>query len=261
MKAENVKQIITSLRSTLYTSNKTYSDDYSNTPRPFYNFLIMIEGAAYFQISPEKSILAEAGDIIWLPKGSTFHVEWRGTHASWHVVHFDLSSAFNPFLNRITSPQKLNYPTPLHLLEDFQRLSVEKNPYLILSTFYRIFAYLFPLIERKSNPQQKIIQPALTYLEAHYREKIYIKELASMCLLSRSKFQLLFKQITNKTPIAYKNVLLIQALQKTLVFESNKSLETLSFEYGFDSTVYMCRLFKKIVGKTPTEYRTKQSLL
>lgn len=261
MKPENVKQIITSLRSTLYISNKTYSDNYSNTPRPFYNFLIMLEGSAYFQISPEKSILAKAGEVIWLPKGSTFHVEWRGANASWHVVHFDLSSSFNPFLNRNTYPQKLDHPNTSILLKDFQDLSIETNPYLILSTFYRIFAHLFPLIERNKNPQQKIIQPALTHLETHYKEKIYLNDLASMCLLSRSKFQLLFKQITNMTPIAYKNLLLIQALQQTLVLEPNKSLETLAFEYGFESTVYMCRLFKKLVGKTPTEYRLKQSLL
>lgn len=261
MKEENVKQIITSLRSTLYTSDKTYSDDFSHTPRPFYNFLIMLEGSAYFQIAPEKSILAEAGDVIWLPKGSTFHVEWRGTPVSWHVVHFDLSSFYNPFLNRNTYPQKLNCQNSFYLLKDFQDLSIEKNPYLILSTFYHIFAYLFPLIERKSNPQQKIIQPALNYLDTHYKEKIYINDLASMCLLSRSKFQILFKQITNMTPISYKNLLLIQALQQTLVLEPNTSLDELAVEYGFESTVYMCRLFKKLVGKTPTEYRLKQSLL
>ena len=261
MKIENVKQIITSLRSTLYTSNKTYSDNYYHSPRPFYNFLIMIEGTALFQVTPEKSILAESGDIIWLPKGSTFHVEWRGTPASWHVVHFDLSFSFNPFLNRITYPQKLNYPNPFNLLKDFQYLSIEKNPYLVLSTFYRIFAYLFPLIERKRDPQQKIIRPALNHLETHYKEKIYIKELASMCLLSRSKFQSLFKEITNMTPITYKNVLLIQALQQSLLLEPDKSLEELAFEYGFESTVYMCRLFKNLTGNTPTEYRNKQSLL
>lgn len=260
MRAENVKQIITSLRSTLYTSEKTYSDDYSNTPRPFYNFLIMLEGTACFQLSAEKSILAQAGDIIWLPKGSTFFVEWRRS-ARWHVVHFDFSASFNPFLNRITYPQKLNYQNVFDLLKDFQDLTIEKNSLLILSIFYRIFAHLYPLIERTKNPQQKIIQPALTYLETHYKEKVYIQDLASICLLSRSKFQSLFKQITNMSPIAYKNLLWIQALQQTLVLEPNKSLDELAFEYSFESTVYMCRLFKKLVGKTPTEYRTKQSLL
>ena len=261
MKSENVKQIITSLRSTLYTSNKTYSDNYYNSPRPFYNFLIMIEGTAHFQVSPEKEILAEPGDIIWLPKGSTFHVEWRGSCASWHVLHFDLSFAFNPFLNKDSYPQKLNYPSAFTLLKDFQALSIEKNPYLILSTFYRIFAYLFPLIEKTRAPQQKVIQPAINYLATHYKEKIYINELASMCLLSRSKFQYLFKEITNMTPITYKNVLLIQALQQTLLLEPDKSLEELAFEYRFESIVYMCRLFKNLTGHTPTEYRKKQSLL
>ena len=261
MKIENINQIVTYLRSTLYVSKKTYIDDFSNYPRPFYNFLLMLEGEAFFKISSEKTISAKPGDIIWLPKGSTFYVEWRGSNASWHVIHFDFSYSFNPFLNRITNPQKLNFSQPLSLLKDFQLLSTENNPYLILSAFYRVFGNLFSLIEMRKNPQQKLIRPALNYLELHYKEKIYIKDLAAMCLLCRSKFQYLFKNITNMTPIAYKNVLIIQALQRNLILEPEKSLEDFVFEYGFDSTTYMCRLFKKITGKTPTEYRKNESSL
>ena len=205
MKTENIKQIITYLRSTLYVSKKTYYDDFSNYPRPFYNFLIMLEGEAFFRISPEKTITAKSSDIIWLPKGSTFYVEWRGSNASWYVIHFDFSYSFNPFINRITTPQKLAFPQPLNLLKDFQLLSNEKNPYLIMSTFYHVFGNLFSLIELKKDSQQKLIRPALNYLELHYKEKIYIEDLAAMCLMCRSKFQYLFKTITNMTPIAYKN--------------------------------------------------------
>lgn len=261
MKTENVKQIITSLRSTLYVSQKTYSNNFTNSPRPFYNFLLMLEGEAHFLIAHDKSILVKAGDLIWLPKGSTFHVEWRGTPASWHVIHFDFSASFNPFLNRITDPQILKHPHPFKLLKYFQILSYEKNPYLILSTFYQVFAELFPLITTRRNLRQKIILPALDYLELHYKEKIYTKKLASLCLLSRTKFQSIFKEITNMTPIAYKNLLLIQALQQALLLERDKSLEELAAEYCFNSMVYMCRLFKKTTGKTPTEYRNGNSFL
>lgn len=221
----------------------------------------MLEGEAYFQIFPEKSILIKPGDLIWIPKGSTFRVEWRGTPASWYAIHFDFSPSFNPFLNRITGLQILNYPTPFGLLKDFQLLSIEKNPYLILSTFYRVFANLFPLIASHKDSRQKIIRPALDYLNLHFKEKIYIKKLAAMCLLSRSQFQELFKKITGLTPIAYKNLLLIQALQQALLFEQDKSLEELAVEYCFNSMVYMCRLFKKSTGKTPTEYRKNSSPL
>lgn len=261
MKTENVKQIITALRSTLYVTQKNYSDNFTNCPRPFYNFLLMLEGEACFRISPDKSILIKSGNLIWIPKGSTFHVEWRGMPARWYAIHFDFSPSFNPFLNRIMGLQILNHPDPFSMLNDFQLLSEEKNPYLILSVFYRVFANLFPLIAGHNDSNLKIIRPAVNYLNLHFKGKIYIEKLANMCLLSRSKFQELFKKITGLSPIAYKNQLLVQSLQQALLFEQDKSLEELSDEYGFNSMVYMCRLFKKSTGKTPTEYRKKSSLL
>jgi YesN/AraC family two-component response regulator len=182
-------------------------------------------------------------------------VEWKGARASWHVIHFDFSFPFNPFLNKTSRPQILQVENAFLLLKDFQLLTNEKNPHLILSLFYRIFGNLYGRIKYEDEPKQTIIQPALDYLENHYKEKIYTDKLARLCLLSRSKFQSLFKEITKTSPIAYKNSLLIQSLQQALILDEKKSLETLSVEFGFDSTVYLCKLFKKLTGKTPTEYR------
>ena len=40
-----------------------------------------------------------------------------------------------------------------------------------------------------------------------------------------------------------------------LLFDKNKSIEEISNEFGFDSPIYFRRVFKKLTGKTPTEYR------
>lgn len=252
------------MRSTLYTSRKNYNDDFTSYPRPFYNFLLMLEGEAEFKISAGKSITVKSGELIWIPKGSTFFARWRVSEsgiARWYAIHFDFSSPFNPFLNKVTEPQILNFENPLSILNDFNALSNETNPYLILSVFYRVFAKIFPLIAVRSDSRQKIIRPALDYIELHYKEKLYTKCLASACLLSRSKFQYVFKRIMNMTPIEYKNLLLIQSLQQALLLERDKTLEEISAEYCFNSTAYMCILFKKATGKTPTEYRKTNSLL
>ena len=262
MNAENVKQIISYLRSTHYFSSKTYSDNYLNSPRLFYNFLLMLEGEARFQINSENVIVLKRGELIWLPKGSTFFVEWIGSSASWYVLHFDFSFSFNPFSKTKTFVQRLDYPTPLDLLPDFQALTNETNPYFTISTFYRMFGKLFPLIHtEKISELQLIIQPALNYIETHYKEKIYVKDLAAICTLSSSRFYYLFKEIVGLSPIDYKNRLLIQNLQQELLMNQNKSLDTLAIEYGFESTVYLCRLFKKITGITPTEARKNNTLM
>jgi len=91
MHIENVKQILTSLRSTRYLTQKTYRFNCTNAPRPFYNFLIMLEGEARFQLNEQECITAQKGDLIWIPKRSTYFVDWMGSPTSWYVIHFDFS--------------------------------------------------------------------------------------------------------------------------------------------------------------------------
>lgn len=262
MHAENIKQIITSLRSTLYLTQKNYSDNYTHTPRPFYNFLIMLEGEARFQINEQKCVVAHKGDLIWIPKRSTFFVDWIGSPASWYVLHFDFSFRFNPFFNKLSQVQKLNFGDARVMLPDFERLTTERNPYFIVSTFYRIFAQVFPLITlQEVSERQYVIQPAVNHLEVHYREKVPVEKLASLCLLSLSRFQHLFKEIMGMSPIAYKNQVLIQHVQQALLINPEQSLESIANEFGFESTIYLCRLYKKITGMTPSESRKSDTLI
>lgn len=262
MYIENVKQIITSLRSTRYFTETNYSDNFTNVPRPFYNFLIMLSGEARFYIGNEKCIIARKGDLIWIPKRSTFFVEWIGSPACWHIVHFDFSFPFNPFANKISKVHKLNFENTNLLLPDFERLTTEGNPYLILSIFYKIFAQLYPLIPTKEISEQRYtIQPAIDYLEVHYKEKIPVDKLAALCLLSVSRFQHLFKEYMGMSPITYKNQILIQHVQQALLINAEQSLENIANEFGFESTIYLCRLYKKITGMTPSESRKSNTLI
>jgi YesN/AraC family two-component response regulator len=71
---------------------------------------------------------------------------------------------------------------------------------------------------------------------------------------------LLYKQQTGYSPIAYKNRLAIQNASHALLLENN-SVEAVSEEYGFESPIYFRRLFKKILGTTPTAYRKQAKLM
>lgn len=262
MHVENVKQIIPYLRSTRYITQKNYSDNFNTVPRPFYNFFIMLEGEAHFYLSDKKVLIANAGDVIWIPKRSTFFVEWLGEPASWHVLHFDFSFSFNPFFNHLSQVQKLDFDDANALLPDFEALVNEKNPHLILSIFYKIFAQLSPLISLKEvSEQQYAIQPAINYLEVHYKEKIRVEKLASLCLLSVSRFQGLFKEIMGVSPIVYKNQILIQHVQQALLINKKQTLECIATEFGFESSIYMCRLYKQITGMTPSESRNADTFI
>ena len=257
MTTENIRQIITFLTAAEYVYKKTYYNDYTNAPRPTYNFLIMREGCANLVIDGEDFKI-EKNDVVWIPKNSKYSVEWKGSPVLFSVLHFDFSASFDPFFYQKTNIQHLDFADTKSLLEDFSFLKDNGiETYMSISVFYRIFAHLYPLLQKHDyeRKQQQSIQPALEYIQAHYREKIQIQTLSELCYLSQSRFEHLFKKIMGVTPITYKNTILIQHIQQTLISDKALSVQAIADLYNFESTVYLCRLFKHLTGITPSQYR------
>ncbi len=263
MTIENIKQIIPFIRLEKYTYNNNYHNDYTHAPRPTYNFLIMQEGMANVFLD-DTVFKIEKNDVIWIPKNAKYSVEWIGEPVSFFVLHFSLSASFDPFLPFRTVIQKLAFNNIELLLQDFLSLKeIGINNYSGLSIFYRIFSFLYPLIEKEkfTHAQQQVIQPALDYINAHYFEKIQVKLLAELCFISPSRFEHLFKNIMGVSPITYKNDVLIQHVQQKLISDKSIPIQAIADLYGFDSTVYFCRLFKQATGLTPSQYRKANILI
>ena len=92
------------------------------------------------------------------------------------------------------------------------------------------------------------------YLSENYTAKI---SLDSLCFLFRSNKTTIcrdFKREYGTTVLGYVNAMRIKEA-KRLISESEISVTEISAALGFDSVHYFCRLFRKSVGKTPTEYR------
>ena len=96
----------------------------------------------------------------------------------------------------------------------------------------------------------------LAYVDAHFTEKLVLDDLAFLFNTNRSAFCKSFKAFTGKTLVNYvadkKLESFIEILSKT-----NLSLSEISQRLGFESNAYLCRFFKKRMGKTPKEYRAE----
>ena len=100
------------------------------------------------------------------------------------------------------------------------------------------------------------IAKGIAYLENDLKSKLTIKELAQMCHVSESTFRRLFKQYTGKSPIEYRVEQRVEYAKKLLNTKTMTTLEV-SIETGFDDPAYFCRVFKKYVGITTSEYLRK----
>ena len=269
MTHENIKQIITFLIAEECIFQKTHSNDYTNSPRPTYNFLVMQEGKAQLVIDNQPFSISE-NEVVWIPKNSKYAVEWIGSPVRFSVLHFDFASSYDPFFQRQSAIQILDFNGANGtnnidgIVKDFAYLKEHGiEHYLSLSVFYRIFAQLYPLIKQsdKQDNLRKIIKPAIDYIETHYREKFPIKTLSDLCFLSSSRFEHLFKKIMGVSPVNYKNNLVVQHIQRELITDQNVSVQALAERYSFESTVYFCRLFKTATGLTPSQYRKRNRLI
>ena len=88
----------------------------------------------------------------------------------------------------------------------------------------------------------------------HFDEDVNLQSLADGCNMSISHFMREFKRVTGTSPKKHQQTLRINNAKQLLSSTSLTVAEVASL-CGFSDPLYFSRLFKKVVGLSPTEYR------
>jgi AraC-like DNA-binding protein len=250
-----------------YSSNKNFSCDYSTSPRPCHNLAFMLEGEGTI-ISDGVTLQIKKGDILYIPQNSLYVSNWKAEpNCIFHSLHFNFSSRRNPFYDKKIPVQLLpnnEFDELYKYVQIIQQYQYSKNlnSFLFLSAFYYLCGTLLSKAKINENGLQKSnIAPALLYLENNSTQPCTVEQLAQLCYLSPSRLFYLFKKQMGCTPITYKNKITIQKIAQELILHKDKSIAHIAREYGFESTIYFTRLFKKITGKTPSQFRKDETLM
>lgn len=100
------------------------------------------------------------------------------------------------------------------------------------------------------------IQPALQYIEDHFRESLSIKMLAEMCDYSVRQFERIFKIHFNTTPQQF--IIKRRILEACDQIRDRKiELSQLSTDLGFYDQSSFTKQFRKHMGLTPLQYKKK----
>ncbi len=102
--------------------------------------------------------------------------------------------------------------------------------------------------------QTERINVIYNYTLQHFRTQIYIKEIAALVNLTTNSFCRYFKSCTRKSYTQFVAELRIGHACK-LLSEGNKSIKEICYESGFNYFTHFNRLFKKLKGVQPNEYR------
>lgn len=100
----------------------------------------------------------------------------------------------------------------------------------------------------------ELLKQVLSYMEANYSRKIYIKELAEIAHMSESQFCRFFKKLVRKTPVEYINSYRVQKAAE-LLRQSDRLMLDIALEVGFENPSYFIKRFREHMRCTPAEYR------
>ena len=100
----------------------------------------------------------------------------------------------------------------------------------------------------------KLLKPALIYIESHPKEKITLSKMAALCSISSSYFSKLFAKEKLGNLSDYVNHIKIEHA-KQLLLSTDWTIRTISENLGFDDSGYFIKVFKRETNKTPLEYR------
>lgn len=198
----------------------------------------------------------------------------------WHVQFSEmLSNLAEPEGGNPISPADLNRQHIIHLsVSDAERVQMmmenmrlEQNEHefafqqvkqdylnLILIAIYRARMNQFAILHGKENSRHEITATAQKFIEDNLTEHIDFSDYARIHNISHGYFRAIFKSATGLPPVEYLNRLrIIRAIE--YLKDDSLTMSDVSAAVGIYDANYFSRLFRKIIGYSPREFRNQAS--
>lgn len=103
-----------------------------------------------------------------------------------------------------------------------------------------------------------LVKQAAAYIDEHYFEDLTLSSLAGRFHVESSYFSRLFRQETGENVMLYIADTRIRHARE-YICEGKKSLTEIAFLTGYDDYTYFNRVFRKMTGMSPREYKNRYS--
>ena len=231
-----------------------------------YQLLYIVSGKGHFYFHGEDRVVY-AGRMVLIQPRQEQHYEYFGEDKpEVYWVHFTGSDVKNIlhsynipmddpiFYSGASSTYSYLFKEMIHELQNC------KTGYEDLLTMY--LRQIFLLVQRTRQEErptvstyiQEEMEFARRYFNEHYNEPISIQEYAESRNMSVCYFQRNFKQIVKHTPMQY--LLTIRVNNAASLLETTDySMAEIAAIVGYEDPLYFSRLFRKIKGVSPRDYR------
>ena len=114
--------------------------------------------------------------------------------------------------------------------------------------------------EKENIDNNRVIQIAKQYVEEHLAEKITLEDIANIVYMNPTYFSTLFKRETGDN---FSDYLTNQRIEKAkeMLKSMNYSTQQVGEMVGYENARYFSKVFLKVVGISPSEYRKYSKFL
>lgn len=119
---------------------------------------------------------------------------------------------------------------------------------------YQLLSRLFKFARPKVVTKDERIVQAVDHIQRHIFETIELETMVRRSCLSKDHFIRLFRKETGLTPQKYIIRKKVERAQLMLVTQET-TVKNVALALGYDDVSYFCRLFKKVTGCQPHNYR------
>ena len=231
-----------------------------------YQLLYIVSGKGHFYFHGEDRIVYAGRMVLIQPRQEQRYEYFGEDKPEVYWVHFTGSDVKNIlrsynipmddpiFYSGASSTYSYLFKEMIHELQSC------KTGYEDLLTMY--LRQIFLLVQRTRQEErptvstyiQEEMEFARRYFNEHYNEPISIQEYAESRNMSVCYFQRNFKQIVKHTPMQY--LLTIRVNNAASLLETTDySMAEIAAIVGYEDPLYFSRLFRKIKGVSPRDYR------
>ncbi|MFN2748020.1 helix-turn-helix domain-containing protein [Bacillus sp. z60-18] len=147
------------------------------------------------------------------------------------------------------------FDIPVRLVTGQPIKSLEEIPKSFQSLLKAVEEQNFRSIHRLNDlDDARRMKDIVSYVDMYYMKELSLEKLSSRFFLSREHISRKFKQETGMTLSKYIMKLRIDQAKRWLS-ETEESIYSISLMLGYQDEKYFSKLFKKVVGMTPFEYR------
>ena len=231
-----------------------------------YQLLYIAAGKAHFHFDGKEQIVTAGHMVLYRPKEPQKYEYYGEDQTEVYWVHFTGGNVKNILRSYGLTDDKRVFYCGSGL--DYQNLfrtminelqMCKENYEEVLETYLRL---IFIMLKRyfanatKSDNARVVeeIDKATMYFNEHYSEDISIDEYAQNNHVSVSWFIRNFKQCTGSTPMQY---ILSKRIYNAeiLLHDPTYNVTEIAEIVGYDNPLYFSRIFKKVKGISPSEYR------